>query len=261
MTCLWVGSSSASPRRMKNPSRATTSSASSMPSRRTPSHPSPGTSAAARDHEDLLVGVAHQAGRSRGAPWRPRAAPDGVARPGRRVPRAGRATRRSRSAEPAHDRAAMASAFEAAISAPIVASPRARRVASRHPVAARPAAAGQSSGRLAPVPATASTSATDASSGRWLIAATRRSCLPASSSTGTAPAGKRQRPHDARVAAAHGLGDHPRAVAEQAGIGRVEPAGLATRHRVAAHERDARLGRGRGENGLRRRHVGHGRPG
>ena len=59
------------------------------------------------------------------------------------------------------------------------------------------------------------------------------------------PAGKRQRPDDARVAAADGLGDHPWAAAEQAGIGRVEPAGLATRHRVAAHERDAGLGRGR----------------
>ena len=74
-----------------------------------------------------------------------------------------------------------------AIPAPIVASPRASRVIESQPPAASASAHAQSCRGWVPVPATASTSAADTTSGMWLIAATYESWARASSVNGFAP--------------------------------------------------------------------------
>ena len=157
--------------------------------------------------------------------------------------------------------AAIASAFEAAISAPMVASPRARRLESRHPVAA-------SADRRGPVPLRVRLRTghrLDERDGREQRKVADRGHQAVMAGgvqvDRMRAAGKRKRPDDARVAAAHRLRDHPWTAAEEARVGRFEPAGLPACHRVAADERDAGLGRGGHEDRLGGRHVGHGRPG
>ena len=118
---------------MKSPWRATASSAAAIPSRRTPSQPSPGTMNPRGTTRTCSPGVAHRQPSSRRGPRQgARGSSLGSGPPGasRIAIHSSMAARRSRS------RAAIAAAFVAAISVPIVTSPRARRVVSRQPVAA-----------------------------------------------------------------------------------------------------------------------------
>ena len=134
-------------------------------------------------------------------------------------------------------------AFVTAIPVPISTSPRASRVMLSQPPAARPTPAASRAGR--------STRARDrlderrrrATSGRWLIAATARSCRRRPSGATRAPQAAASASTRDVAGGVLGRDDDPRPVREQAGVRRLEP----------------RAARGR-PSGARRRTAGRASP-
>ena len=236
MTCLRSGSSSASPRRTKTPSRATISSAASSGPRRTPCQPAPRR--AARAGPRAPAPRDRPSGRSSRRRLRPC---EPVAHLGRV-----RTVRGTEDREPLVDPVAVPQqdlGERGGIRGRDlrthrdVAAGQARGVAParcREPGRGRPVRRGTSPG-----PATASTSA-DRREQRQVADRGDETIVPCRRGARPGPPRRRWRaPARRRIAASRCLRDDPRPSPEQVPVGGLEAARLATGHRVSADPRDA----------------------